>query len=75
MAHPCSICWPVRRWFNARFKDLCEEHDRRYTRKDTTRREADLLLGASVFMRGYPITALLTFYAVRLFGRNHWRTS
>lgn len=72
MANSCSICWPIRRWYNARFNHLCDIHDEDYARKNITRREADLNFGARVFQQGYPLTALVSFWAVRLFGRNHW---
>jgi hypothetical protein len=73
MAHPCSICWPIRRWYNAKFNHLCAMHDDDYARKNMTRREADLLFGARIFQRGYPSTAVVSYLAVRMFGGNHWK--
>jgi hypothetical protein len=72
MSHPCSCPWPLRRWFNARFSYACALHDSLYGEKNASRRQADLFFASLIMRRGYPITALLAYWAVRVFGRSHW---
>lgn len=56
-------------WFDERFGDLCENHDSLYTSKSAVSRyDADCKLAGSMFFRGYPFFAIITFVAVRSFG-------
>lgn len=62
----------LREWYERRFGDLCERHDRDYA-SGVKRQHADLMMAAAIMERGYPVLALLTYWFVRLFGWMHYR--
>lgn len=58
-------------WFESKFKDLCDYHDTCYSLK-LNRRDADCALAGNIFVRGYPLLALVTYFFVRIFGYWHY---
>lgn len=60
------IPW-FRKWYNEKFKDLCEEHDDAYKRQDN-KEVADLLFTSQIVLRGYPTLAILSYYFLKTFG-------
>lgn len=67
----CTIpeIFGVRGWFEKRFGDLCDEHDKDYVEKTVSRKEADKKLYRGMKERGHPILAAATYYGfLRPFG-------
>lgn len=64
MERYCTIptIFGLRDWFETRFGDLCEEHDRRYIEREGTQRDADLAMCAGMVERGYPLLAGVTYW-------------
>lgn len=58
-------------WFEAKFGDLCFDHDQAYAAK-CNRRAADCVLAGRIFARGYVVLALLTYFFVRTVGYLHY---
>lgn len=52
----------------------CVEHDRAYWEGGTKakRRRADLKLAAKIVLKGYPLIAMVTYYAIRVGGHPWW---
>lgn len=60
-----------KKWFDARFGDLCESHDAMYDAA-FPRKQADLILCSGVMIRGYPALAIAAYIVVRAFGWLHY---
>jgi hypothetical protein len=56
-----------RKWFNAKFGDLCGAHDFNYESR-YPRKKADIEFAAAILLRGYPFTAFCAYVFVRLIG-------
>ena len=63
----------VRKWLEARFDDIFEQHDINYTNGDISRFKADCYLASAITARGWPWLSMAIFIAVRLFGAKHYR--
>lgn len=63
----------LQKWFDKRFKDLCEQHDAAYlVRKWKTKVEADFALAYGFALRGYALLGILAFIYVSTLGTGYW---
>ena len=76
----CSICKGLDtthkiifgEYFSILFSDLCEVHDKHYINHDVSRKEADKELAQGIKEKGYNITSVITYLAVRAKGKKRW---
>ena len=63
----------LQKWFDARFEDLCYEHDAAYTTRIWKYKvEGDFQLALGFAKKGYPILAFLSIFYTGIFGSIYW---
>lgn len=59
-------------WFEARFGDLCAQHDRDYAAR-INKKTADNKLISGMVLRGYPLLGFVTWLFLLTIGQFHYR--
>jgi hypothetical protein len=69
----CTI-WPprFRKWFQKRFGDLREEHDKHYMLRYKTKSYADMQLAKGIWDRGYKALAVGAWIFCQTVGWWYW---
>jgi hypothetical protein len=69
----CTV-WPpsFKRWFDKRFGDLCDEHDKHYMLRYRSKFYADNLLVRGIYKRGYKALAIATWLFCQTVGWWYW---
>ena len=62
----------IRKWLEAKFDDIFEQHDINYANADISRFKADCYLASALVARGWPYLAIVIYTAVRLFGARNY---
>jgi len=63
----------LQNWFDKRFKDLCEAHDRAYTiRTWKAKVEGDFALAYGFALRGYPVLGFCSLIYTSTLGSIFW---
>ena len=69
----CTVPWPLRKWFNARFADICAEHDAAYIQRSWNLKvTSDFRVAYRLASRGYYLLAYLSVIYLAVFGTIYW---
>jgi hypothetical protein len=69
----CTVPWPFRKWFDARFKVICDEHDRFYKERVwRVKIMSDFLIAARFAERGYILIAFGSVPYNLIVGTLYW---
>lgn len=69
----CTVPWPLRRWFEARFADLCREHDAQYVKRVWWAKvDSDFKIAYELSSRGYPLLAYASVPYLAILGTIYW---
>ena len=69
----CTI-WPpkAKQWFDRKFGDLCDAHDKDYVLRYKSKWDADIALTKGIWERGYPALAVGTWFFCQTVGWWYW---
>lgn len=73
----CTIpaLFNLRKWYEKKFGDLCEQHDHVYYYKIGTKWDADWEMTSGMWNRGYRLLSIVTFFFLWTVGIYYWYES